>query len=355
MINKIKRYIKRAYLKQYFPDFYMLVFSNKKVLAYYGFLGDDNFGDNLVFESTQKLFGDYIVLPLQRHMPAFTYLYYKFYLKTKITGIIIGGGTLISESFFMEKEFLWLMERQLPVFLHGTGINEIKELNPLWKTGLKNNLYGGLRGPLSTERFKTEFIKDIDLIGDAAFNLFNRKFLSSPNSLSVKSKKVLINLGTHKPYIGEDIFRQELSLFIEYLIKENYEIQFIAFHSVDKKHGDLLKEKYNQIEVISIHQSYQNAEALFANACFAIGERLHFIVMALMVDCPIFCIMYGQKHLDLLKSLSLEHLGFMASEVSYDKILDVFINRGVQKQKALQYIDMYLHKQQESLKNYKLK
>lgn len=349
LLQKIIKYIRNSYFKGYFPSLYKLLFSRKNVIVYYGFLGDGNFGDNLVFEATKKLFNNYTVLTLQRRMPIFTLLLYKYYLKNRVKGVIIGGGTLIGESFFMKDEFLNLINRNLPVFFHGTGINEKKELNPAWSILMQNELFGGLRGPLSIGKFTLDFNKNIDKIGDAAFLLLNKPFLNRTDKLRQNSKKVLINLGTHLPYLNEEIFRKELDSFIEYLLLEGYTIQFVALHTIDQKMGKVLKAKFPQIEIITIESSYKKAEEIFSNACFAIGERMHFAVMALMVDCPVYTLIYEQKHLDLLESISLKHLGVNPSNVSFNNILVRFINRESQYGTAINNINAYKNKQLESI------
>lgn len=352
MVQKIKRYLKRAYFNEDFPSLFSLVFSNKKKLAYYGFLGNDNFGDNIVFEATQYLFKDYLILPIQRHMPVFTYLYYKLFLKYKISGIIIGGGTLIGKASRMKEDFLWLAGQKKPIYLHGTGIRDMEPINPFWNSIMSNKLYGGLRGPLSQKKCNEDFNLKVDVLGDAAFALFNKELLSSYNSTFKNNKVVLINVGTHESYEGEVVFRKELDLFIEYLLKEKYTIKFIALHSIDKRQGELLKLKYDGIEVISFYESYTDIEDVFLNACFAIGERLHFVVTALMLDCPIYSVMYAEKHLDLLKSFSLEHLGFMASNVTYENIVYIFEHRENQKKATLNIVESYYNKQRYYLNEF---
>src|SRR3954468_17291416 len=95
LLHKIRSYYKIAYTMDHFPSIIKLLLTNKKIFAYYGFLGDGNFGDELVFESCKKLFNPHILVPLRKRMPLSMILFTRIF-KNRFSGIVIGGGTLFN-------------------------------------------------------------------------------------------------------------------------------------------------------------------------------------------------------------------------------------------------------------------
>src|SRR3954468_21121507 len=92
--KKIKSFYREAYSLGHFPAFLELLTTKKRCIVYYGFLGDQNFGDELVFEASKKLFDNSILIPYKKRMPLLIKLFCNFFI-SKIDGVLIGGGTLI--------------------------------------------------------------------------------------------------------------------------------------------------------------------------------------------------------------------------------------------------------------------
>ncbi|MFN3380715.1 MAG: hypothetical protein ACK41O_14765, partial [Runella zeae] len=63
---KIKSYIVEAYLLNHYPSLLSFLLTKKQILVYYGFLGDKNFGDELVYESAKILFCDFMLIPYKK-------------------------------------------------------------------------------------------------------------------------------------------------------------------------------------------------------------------------------------------------------------------------------------------------
>ena len=166
LIHKAKNFYQQAYTTGHFPPVRQLFFGEQKVFAYYGFLGDRNFGDELVFESAKKLFYPNILLPVRRKMPLLQAFYAKA-CKGRIAGLVVGGGTLIGPLW--EREFFEsLVELAKPVYVHGTGVRENIERSDGWKHMLSGKVYGGVRGPHSAENLG-EIFRQVLITGDAAF------------------------------------------------------------------------------------------------------------------------------------------------------------------------------------------
>lgn len=319
IIGKIKKYYIQAYKSSFYPSFSELFFSKKNIVAYYGFLGDKNFGDEWVHQAAKQLFAEHTLLPIQRMMPIRGILI-KTLFNHKIKGIVIGGGTLIGPKFWFE-EFVALKIKNKPLFLHGTGVHKLPDFNKNWQIMLKDGFFGGVRGYSSVKNLAEEELS-ATAVGDAAFAMFSR----NPD-LKRNGNKVLINLGTHVPYNGEDKVRSAIRTFIAYLIDNKYQPVFYPFHSEDIEQANKLKVQFPQIQILGIPSYYHEVVEVFEEAIFAVGERLHFSVMAMMSGCPNYAINYDTKHYDMLESLQAEDFGHSPEVTNFDDIKNTFENR----------------------------
>ena len=317
VLKKIKSFTKRAYLLNHYPKFFSVIFSNKKKLIYYGFLGDGNFGDEMVFLATKKLFKDCVIIPYKRHMPILIMLYCRFF-SDSLDGIIIGGGTLI-RSFNADKSyFKKLVEKGKPVFFHGTGADEQLIDKVFWPSFLESDYYGGLRGPESQLTLKKNGF-NFKQIGDASL------YLKGSSNQIKKEKLIVVNFGTHKE--NQDLLysRKQIIKFLNGETVKGYRIVYLPFHSIDYDLGKLLQFEVDGLEVLDIAVSYQETLNLMESAEFCVGERLHFTVMSVLSNINFVSINYDDKHVDFLKSLGLERLGFYPNDVS-DKIIESVFN-----------------------------
>lgn len=323
VLNKLNAWYKAAYLNDHFPTVSELLPNGNKIFAYYGYLGDKNFGDELVFESAKKLFHPHVLLPVRKRMPVHLRAYSKIF-SSQIAGVVIGGGTLIGPLFWDGDFFEALVAEGKPVYVHGTGAKKKGTYNKGWEKIFGGNVFGGVRGPLSQGHLE-EISINMKVVGDAALNMFE----CSNSNKKRDEKNVLINLGTHLSYIGEEASREELEKFVKTLIQSNFNVQFLPFHTIDVQLGLQLKRKYPQITLLNIPNKYCDALHHFQNAVFAVGERLHFTVMALLAECPFLSVNYARKHEDFLASMNLSQTGITPATISYDAIFSAFENQQI--------------------------
>ncbi|QDK78676.1 polysaccharide pyruvyl transferase family protein [Spirosoma sp. KCTC 42546] len=321
-IKKLKNVYKEAYTLGHFPSLSKIIFTKHKILAYYGFLGDENFGDELVYEATKKLFYPNILLPVKSRMPLLLKLYSTLY-KSKISGVVIGGGTLIGPIFLKGDYFTSIIKEGKPLYVHGTGVHKKEYFNSFWNEIFSGPFFGGVRGPLSVKNITSINVK-ANIIGDAAFQLFEKYDWAQKGA---NGKSILINLGTHANYKDLIISRKALKSFIKHMISEGYTIQFLPFHSIDLDLGLELTSDFPEIIILEIPNKYSEAVQHFLSSSFAIGERLHFNVMAALTKCPFMSINYTAKHEDFLLSIDLKDCGISPSEASVSLFKDAFHNR----------------------------
>ncbi|MDE5417561.1 polysaccharide pyruvyl transferase family protein [Labilibaculum sp. DW002] len=322
MIKKAKNYYRRAYTMGHFPSLLNVLFNKHKLFAYYGFLGDGNFGDELVYEATKSVCYPNKLIPLQKHMPILLKFYCLFF-SNRISGIIVGGGTLFRKFGGNKKYYLRLIEEGKSVFIHGTGADKNIVDDFFWKSILATNEVGGVRGPLSQKNMRKIGL-ELPIVGDAAFSLHNKRVEKRENHLK---KSIIINFGTHTKDSNLLESRNEILNFIAEKTEEGYLIKFLPFHYIDLELSiDLVKDR-NQVIVLDIPNNYEEALSHFEDCTFALGERLHFNIMAALAACPFISINYDLKHVDFLESLGLSEAGLSIHEVSKEKLHKCFLKR----------------------------
>lgn len=311
--KKIQIYFRRAYLLGHYPSLIKIIFSKKKKLIYYGFLGDRNFGDELVFLATKKLFNDCVLIPYLRHMPVLTKAYCKLF-PDSVDGVIIGGGTIIRGFSSDKAYFKKLSRKNKPLFFHGTGTDEHLMDKTFWPSFINNNTYGGLRGPQSQMSLKKNGF-NFKQLGDAGL------YLDRGLKNSIKKKIIIINFGTHK--LIEELLqsRKQIIQFLKSESVAEYKIVYLPLHSKDLTLGLALKTEIENLEVLQLAHSYEETLDLIKEAEFCIGERLHFTVMSVMANTPFISMNYDNKHEDFLESVALKSYGFPPNTINV-KLID---------------------------------
>lgn len=317
-LKKIRNFYREAHKMSHFPSILEVIVTRKRIFSYYGFLGDNNFGDELVYEATKHLFEAYILIPIKRKMPVLLRMYC-FLNKSIFSGVVIGGGTLIGP--FWEAEFYESLRKlNIPVYIHGTGVHEKVDSTKEWGNLLSGKVYGGVRGPLSKSHI-SPIVNTINIAGDAAFSIFNEiAWENKPE----RNKVILVNLGAHYIFEGQNESRHEVEKFLDYLLKKGYTVKFLPFHNTDLNIGKQLIARRSEISLIEQPQNYEEAVELFQNCSFVIGERLHFIVMAVLTKSPFISINYSRKHDDFLASIDIPHAGLRPVDVSQHSLLSAF-------------------------------
>lgn len=314
--RSIIRYVRRAYLSRHFPKVSTLLKNRDRLLGYYGFLGDGNFGDDLVYEAARLLLQPCILVPSTLRKPMLT----GFLFKTKVLrlrGEVLGGGTLVGPR-------VELVDNGLSdggsVFVHGTGAR--LAFSEDWIGALQSRrVFGGLRGEATKARLAEKGCK-LAVDGDAAFYLYQG--VCTPHD---HASPVLVNLGTHHPNSELKTARSELRRFIAALLDRGVPVEFLPFHSADVRLGRDLKAEFSPVKLHDVPIDFAAAKAIFNRASFAVGERLHFAVMSLLCSRPCFSIMYDAKHAELLESLECLSIGAPPLDVDCADLLERYARR----------------------------
>lgn len=319
LLAKVRNYYVRAYKLGHFPNFINTIFSKRKKYLYVGFLGDGNYGDELVYEAAKEILDQDILIPYQRHMPFGFKIYCQFFWRN-ISGCIIGGGTLIGSKPHNSDFLLKLLKYRIPFFIHGTGVNNKLDIE-YWNSFFENIVYGGVRGPISLRNLNKKN-SNMHYIGDAAFSLFCNKVTLTKKQ---NTKKILINFGSHLIYDKIDRSRFEIEQFAKHCILKGYYVEFLPYHSIDIILGNELKMRLPEINVLPIPNNYSEVFSLFNDCEFAIGERLHFSITALLCNCCFLSINYDEKHYDFLESINIGFAGIGIECTNFENI-ELFFN-----------------------------
>lgn len=312
--NKFKNYIYQSYFLGHFPSLSQILINRNRLLAYHGFLGDENFGDELVFEASKKVFHAFTLIPIKRRMPLMTSLMISAGF-LQFRGEVLGGGTLIGGNCN-------LLPAQRSIFLHGTGARS--NFSEEWIESFRRKaVYGGVRGKATRAILASKGV-EVEVIGDAAFHFFNEN-----RSTSSDLGSILINIGTHNDEEKMKEFRDELMNFVSDAIGNGIRIEFLPMHKVDLELGLLMKNIFPEVYIHSIPQNFAACSEIFARSTFAIGERLHFAVMSLLCGTPCVSVIYDKKHEELLESLGCSNIGVKPNSVSLMELVTRYSERGM--------------------------
>lgn len=316
-LKKVKRYVRESYLLGHFPSSRSALFSNRHKLAYFGFLGDGNVGDEMVYWAAKKLLSDSILIPLKRRMP----LELKLRCRKPeafFDGVVFGGGTLINQYPMGETEKR-LLQSGLPVFVHGTGVVN-GDLPRDWEM-LDGKIYGGVRGPVSQQYIS--HLADTPIAGDAVMALEFKRSLAN----STTQPRVLLNLGTHEhnEHGCEREVEECVIRLVEQASMQGLAAAFVPFHHIDCRRAEKLSARIPSLQVLPMPKTMADLRACFEGVEFAFGERLHFVITAALFGCAFASVNYASKHVDFLRSVGLEHCGFAPHEINC-KLVERLIN-----------------------------
>lgn len=313
MLGKIRKVIFQSYLDWQYPHLWDVIKGDKVIIPYYGYLGDYNYGDVMVYEATMKLLADRAYLiPIRKFMPFLL----KAYLKRKTKPrrkIIIGGGTLMASAW--EKEFFYacLTQPDVDILFHGTGSTSGINDEKFWSELISRSKFGGLRGPLSAQVISEKLNLNAAVVGDAALSLYDKSVWDQPNN--PKRESLLLNIGTHHEFDGMDNSRKVMLSIAKKLVERGVKVGFLPMHSIDQELANGWKEEIPELIIHPIPQCIEEAYSTFGQYSYALGERLHFVVLAILAKCPFISINYRRKHNDLFATLGLSYTGHLATDV----------------------------------------
>lgn len=327
------------HLKQYF--------SPQLIAGYIGFLGYQNLGDEILYQSFQRLFPAFQLLAYDGamnsiHNPPFSYYpielaLYRSWIKSRnfYNLVFLGGGTLINRQQYLSR-FQHALQSTDRCVVFGTGVcnpqfwherdshedylNLIRE----WLPTLEQATSVQVRGPLSAKILEAYGLQKPDFISDPALSL------CQPRSISFDRKGTIgVNVGSHGVLWGnQQQVEQTMQTVLTHLIDLGWRIELMPFHQSDLKLSRRLAQGFSSPHVsiwqdaIQIDQIAQTLERI-QSYDLLIGQRLHSIVLAAGCAVPFIALSYAPKCDDFLASIGFQDFSIPTDQINLDVILEL--------------------------------
>lgn len=286
-------------------------------LAYIGGEGDQNLGDEVMYDAIADLLGARLLsvrYPAQERRWSWTTLSGPRFF----AGAVLGGGTLINPHWY--EKVKTALDQGLPMWALGTGVGsagfgmpERLELQP-WRELLEQFEGVGVRGPRSVAALRDIGVDHAEEIGDVAL-LYARPPISPRKDAPTFVLNVTRPDRPARDDTDYDALIDIVTASAGYLLKEGWLPIPIAMHRTDV---DPTMEVLRRLGCDAEVHSPQDAEEFFhlaEAATLTIAVRLHAAVLATCVGVPPLLIAYRSKCLDFMESVGLGRWCVPASEL----------------------------------------
>lgn len=319
--------------------------SKKPVVAYMGWTGHNNLGDEILYEGHLALFPRLAMVPFRKSKLVATRE--KAAGKTVYSAGFLGGGTLINQSDSWLKRIDFMQAKHVPIYCLGTGVTEStfrakheRTSMDEWVKYLNTFKFVGVRGPHSARMLREAGFTDFTVTGDTALAL------AKPDFTPRKPGKVIgFNYGLVKENIiwgDTDEYTQNIVKTIKVLIKQGYEIHLLPVWDKDIASNKRLLELVDDPKCTMrlAFDSLANYRKELDQCSLFVGQKLHATIMACMERIPSIMIEYNPKCRDFMASVDMEAQVIKTSECTPEALL----TKVAQLEKDYQTIQKTLNK-----------
>lgn len=281
-------------------------------VAYVGFTGHDNLGDEAVRVAIERLmpWANFETDPADPRL------------------LMVGGGTLINGRRYYLNRMLRQESASVERALFGTGVRSpeywgVTEPMEDWFSFIDSSLFAGVRGPDSVKNLRTlGYGRDLPVIGDPAL------FLEPPaDSERVEGRVVVCPVHTGGNLHGGDdeVVFDALARLILRLRSESREVVMLsAFPKDDRWMIDIMRRaSAPDLPYLAGYADIDDTMRLLASADIVVGERLHAAIMAAAAGTPFVGLEYRPKLRDFGRSVAQEEAIIRTSELErLDEVFD---------------------------------
>ena len=305
---------------------------SKKRVLYFGWLGEQNFGDDALFyaigklvSSRARLYGsnmaDKVIAKgvLERH-------YYD--------QLMLGGGTFINRNESVVEYLDDKMGKIKELVVFGTGVSSREfweymggwqDMSEAWKRILSRSCHIGVRGPTTLAYLKELGIENALVIGDPVLYLGRENVESKP-----RTKTIGVNFG----FSGDRLwgksdleFARKLLGICSLLIEEGFNINFFSVWPKDSQFMrsclDDFMPAYKGEIFDAWKYSVDDAFAYFDWVDLFMGEKLHAGIAAACTHTPFIMFEYRPKCRDFMESIGEEAMNIRTDSVDSDRVMSL--------------------------------
>ena len=292
--------------------------SDRVGIAYVGFSGNRNLGDDAMLEAIRLL------------MPW-------AHVDTDVPDpriVMVGGGTLFNAGNYYLNKVKRVDGPNMERVVFGTGVRsdkfwDVTERYEDWEPFLDSALRIGVRGPDSLAAMRGwGYDGPVEVIGDPALSL------GRPDGVeTVEGRVVVCPLHTNGELWGgndEAVF-DALAASVARLKSEGREVVLLTAHPADDRWAiEIMRRSgHPDLEYLAGYNDLDDTLALLASAELVIGERLHAVVLAAAMGTPFVAVEYRPKLLDFARSIDSEQWVVRTDQMDrLDAVVDAALDRG---------------------------
>lgn len=281
----------------------------KPGVSYIGWLGRQNFGDEIMLKAVQDLLPNANI----------------GYEAPGAKLLLLGGGTLINRITYLEA----LRRHDSPRVervVFGSGVADpaywgITEPTEQWLDFLDSCLYVGVRGPRSESILREwGYTGALEILGDPGLSV------RTAGSVAVDDGLVVISPAfTNGELWGESDERvfSALAEMIADLVANDRRVAYLSCYPGDDRYimEMMRKSKSMDAEYVAAYADHEAGVEILARAGVVVAERLHAAVVAAAVGTPFVGIEYRPKIRDFACSVDQEALVIRSDEIRADHLV----------------------------------
>ncbi|WML31550.1 polysaccharide pyruvyl transferase family protein [Neobacillus sp. OS1-32] len=312
---------------------------DKKKILYLGWLGQNNIGDEVLYELFEHMFYKYNQHSENVYIDAFSTDSSNKVSISSYDLVVLGGGSLIHLPYWINicSE---ARKQNIPVVSWGTGIDgfyKSEHLNSIAiSTQLANQFkdeyeqfkYISVRGSFTKNALLNIGVKsEIDEIGDPAL-IYAIEFLGEQQDLVKNNKNILINWGTFYNNIfgqNEEKVEQELASVANLLISNGYSITIYPIWTEDIEPVKRLGQKINnkKCQIISEVYDAKTLQKLISQSYMTINLKLHANILSASANVPFISLAYRGKCFDFAKTVDCLEYTLPTDQVTSKQIMQI--------------------------------